>query len=151
MIGPGLKGRICQAVRGRAVERLIEQGDKDVMTAKRSVMLEVAGHRLGLKTDRDDSFLDNLAGYVSDQVRELRQAAPRAPMDKVCLLVALQIADELFAERAHNQALTEEIERRSEAVLSLLERELGAEAGAVASPSYAETQVASVKEPARRR
>ena len=98
---------------------------RKVMGAKRSVVLDVAGQRLSVRTDRDESFLHELAGYVGEQVDALKAAAPQAGMDKVCLLVALQIADELLAEREHVKGLQEEIEARSQRMLEILDKELG--------------------------
>lgn len=94
-------------------------------SSKRSVHLNVAGFQLSLKTDRDDETLTELAEYVGSQVEQLRTAAPAAPMPKVCLLVALKLADELFAEREANRTLAEEVQRRSQSLLDVLDDELG--------------------------
>ncbi len=101
-----------------------QEGTGKVMS-KRSVVLEIAGQKLSLRTNRDDAYLQSLTDYVSDQVTALKGAAPRAPFEKICLLVALQIADELFAERDHSETLQQEFERRSMAMLDFLDRELG--------------------------
>ncbi len=94
------------------------------MSAKRSVVLDIAGQRLSLKTDRDNESLKALSSFVGDQVEALRKAAPQIPMEKVCLLVALQIADTLFEERQSAQGIYEEFEQRSQQLLRLLDDEL---------------------------
>ena len=94
-------------------------------STKRSVTLTIAGHALSLKTDREGEVLHELAEYVSSLVEELRSAAPNVPMQKICLLVALKLADELYAERENTRTLCGEVERRSQLVLDLLDTELG--------------------------
>ena len=95
------------------------------MNAKRSVVLDVSGQRLSLKTDKDEAFINALAGYVGDQVDALKAAAPRVTREKIYLLVALQIADELFAERENVESLQEEIESSAQRMLRILDTELG--------------------------
>ena len=100
-------------------------------SSKRSVGLNIAGIQLSLKTDRDDNELQELTEYVGSQVEELRAAAPAMSTQKICLLVALKLADELFAEREANRTLTDEVMTRSKSILDVLEAELG---NAQASP-----------------
>jgi cell division protein ZapA len=97
----------------------------NVMNAKRSVVLDVSGQRLSLRTDKDEAFLKTLAGYVGGQVDALMAAAPGVTRDKICLLVALQLADELFTERENVKSLQGEIEARSQRLLKILDKELG--------------------------
>ena len=96
-----------------------------VMDAKRSVVLDVSGQRLSLRTDKDEAFLQTLARYVGDQVDALKAAAPSVSMEKVCLLVALQLADELFTERENVKGLQNEIECRAQQMLKILDKEIG--------------------------
>ena len=100
--------------------------------SKRSVAFNIAGIQLSLKTDRDEEALYDLVEYVESQVEELRVAAPTASMQKICMLVALKLADELFAEREANRTLTDEVMARSHSILDVLDAELG---NAQASPS----------------
>lgn len=97
------------------------------MTGKaRSVHLEIDHQRLSLRTDRDEAFLQELASFLNQNIKALRQAAPAVPTQQVYLLVALQLVDELFAERAASKQLSEALRQRGEALIQMLDQELGA-------------------------
>ncbi len=91
----------------------------------RSVTVHIAGQRLSLRTDREDAFLQHIADYVGSLVEGLQSAAPQVPPQQVYLLVALQLADELYAERERLQDVYQEIERRSGHILDVVDAELG--------------------------
>ena len=90
----------------------------------RSITVHIAGENLSLKTDRDERFLQDLADYIGDKVEDIRRGARGVPSHRVYLLVALQLADELFAERENARALCDEVSARSELLLGLLDTEL---------------------------
>jgi cell division protein ZapA len=68
---------------------------------KRSVHVEIAGQRLSIRSDEGPQYVQQLADYVDTQLHQLtggrRAAAPS--VQRVALLVAIQLADELFRER----------------------------------------------------
>ena len=67
---------------------------------KRSVQVEIAGQRLSIRSDEGPQYVQQLADYVDAQLRQLTQGRRSTPsMQRVALLVAIQMADELFRER----------------------------------------------------
>lgn len=67
---------------------------------KRSVQVEIAGQRLSIRSDEGPQYVQQLADYVDAQLRPLTQGRRAAPsVQRVALLVAIQLADELFRER----------------------------------------------------
>jgi cell division protein ZapA (FtsZ GTPase activity inhibitor) len=97
------------------------------MTGTRSVYLDIDHQKLSLRTDRDEAILQELARYVDQQVIALRKAAPLVPTQQVYLLVALQLADELFAARDRHRDLGADILQRGESLIKLIDAELGAD------------------------
>jgi cell division protein ZapA len=68
---------------------------------KRSVHVEIAGQRLSIKSDEGPQYVQELADYVDAQLQRLTQGkrASAPNVQRVALLVAIQLADELFRER----------------------------------------------------
>jgi cell division protein ZapA len=68
---------------------------------KRSVHVEIAGQRLSIKSDEGPQYVQELADYVDALLQRLTQGRrTTAPnVQRVALLVAIQLADELFRER----------------------------------------------------
>ena len=68
--------------------------------AKRSVQVEIAGQRLSIRSDEGTQYVQQLADYVDAQIRQLTSGRRGTPsVQRVALLVASQLADELFRER----------------------------------------------------
>ena len=68
---------------------------------KRSVHVEIAGQSLSIKSDEGPQYVQELADYVDAQLGRLTQGkrASAPNLQRVALLVAIQLADELFRER----------------------------------------------------
>lgn len=68
---------------------------------KRSVQVEIAGQRLSIRSDEGPQYVQELADYVDAQLQRLTQGkrASAPNVQRVALLVAIQLADELFRER----------------------------------------------------
>ncbi len=67
---------------------------------KQTVEVEIAGQRLSIKSDEGPQYVQQLADYVDEQLRQL-VPGNRASfnLQRVALLVAIQLADELFREK----------------------------------------------------
>jgi cell division protein ZapA (FtsZ GTPase activity inhibitor) len=94
--------------------------------AARSVVFEIAGERLKLRTDRSDAFVSELEALVSSEVQKVRSAAGTMPRQQVYLMVALMLADELLANRDANKSRAEVLKVRSMRLLEFVEGELSA-------------------------
>lgn len=68
---------------------------------KRSVHVEIAGQRLSIKSDEGPEYVQQLADYIDAQLERLTQGkrASAPNLQRVALLIAIQLADELFRER----------------------------------------------------
>jgi cell division protein ZapA len=67
---------------------------------KRSFQVEIAGQQLSIRSDEGQQYVQQLADYVDAQLRPLTQGRRTTPsMQRVALLVAISLADELFRER----------------------------------------------------
>jgi cell division protein ZapA len=91
---------------------------------KHSVEVTIAGQRYVLKSEGDDDHLRTLASYVSAKLEELRGVARALPPERLAILAALNLADELLRERAASRRLRAEVRKRTEALLGFV-RALG--------------------------
>src|SRR6185369_11205421 len=98
-------------------------GHGRVARVKRSVTVQIAGLRYGLKSDDDDRTIKALAAYVDGKIRDIQKLAKVPDTQAVAVLAALQIAEELFAERQGSAELRKKIREKSQSLLDYLERE----------------------------
>ena len=69
---------------------------------KRSVQVEIAGQQLTIRSDEGPDYVQQLADYVDAHLRVLsggRRITNATSLQRVALLVAMQLADELFREK----------------------------------------------------
>jgi cell division protein ZapA len=80
------------------------------------VWVEIQGQRYGVRSRLDDGYVKELAAYVDRRMSAAADESVTGESLKVAVLAALNIADELFSNRADKladrlRARTEEIER----------------------------------------
>jgi cell division protein ZapA len=99
------------------VSRAPTKCDKLQHVVKRSVQVEIAGQTLSIKSEEAPEYVRHLADYVDAHLREL-SAHGRATfsLQRMALLVAMEIADELFREKDLYERYRRRVESRLDAL-----------------------------------
>jgi cell division protein ZapA len=69
------------------------------------VTVEIAGHRYPIRSDLDERYVAELAAYVDQKMRAAVTAAPESDMLGLAILVALNIADDVFRARQQQSSV----------------------------------------------
>ena len=96
---------------------------------KQSVQVQIAGQTLSIRSDEGPEYVQELADYVDAHVRQLAGGNRSYSLQRMALLVAMQIADELFREKDLRARLRARVLARIDAVENALaehETRLGA-------------------------
>ena len=67
---------------------------------KNVVQVQIFGHHYTIRGEADQAYILDVAGYVDRKMREITEKLPVASLSKVAILCSLNIADELYKERA---------------------------------------------------
>ena len=94
---------------------------------KHVVQVQILGHQLPIRGEADPSYILELAEFVDLKMREVTQKMPVAAVSKVAILASLNIADELFKERANKQRVGTDVLDRAEMLSRRLDEVLGAD------------------------
>jgi cell division protein ZapA len=86
-----------------------------------SLQVDICGHSLAIRSDRDPEFVEDLAAFLDAKVRELREAAPTAPFEKILMLASLTVAEELFETREELGELQGQLRERTSAMLEMID------------------------------
>jgi len=70
------------------------------MDAKHVVQVQIFGHSYTIRGEASQDYIMGVAAYVDRKMREITNKLPVASLSKVAILASLNIADELFKERA---------------------------------------------------
>ena len=96
---------------------------------KQSVEVEIAGQRLTIRSDEGPAYVQELADYVDAQIRQLTgDNRSTFNLQRIALLVAIQLADDLFREKDLNH----QFRARIDAKLAALDEALREHEGHIA-------------------
>ena len=70
------------------------------MDAKNVVQVQIFGHSYTIRGEAGQDYITSVAAYVDRKMRDITEKLPVASLSKVAILASLNIADELFKERA---------------------------------------------------
>jgi cell division protein ZapA len=69
------------------------------------VQVDIFGSQYTIKKGAEDqAYIQRVAAYVDQKMREINEKLPVASVSKVAVLTSLNLADELFKERDMNSA-----------------------------------------------
>jgi cell division protein ZapA len=77
------------------------------------VTVEIAGQRYPIRSSLDERYIAELAAYVDLKMRAAVTAAPESDTLGLAILVALNIADDLFRARRQQSSVRGELNERA--------------------------------------
>ena len=86
------------------------------------VKVTIYGQEYTIKAPADASYIKNIAEYVDGKMREVQEelATPQVPA-KVSILAAMNIADELFAEKRDRDQIKGDVENKVSSLIEIVE------------------------------
>lgn len=90
-----------------------------------SVKVTIFGKEYTLKGGDDAEYVQEVAAFVDERMNEVARSAAVASTDRVAILAAVNIADELFREQQKRMEATATLEDRSIHLARLLIQEVG--------------------------
>ena len=107
---------------GKLRSRTRAKCDRVPTAVKRSVEVDIAGQKLMIRSDEGPDYVQELADYVDAHLRELSSGKRTTyNLQRMALLVAMQIADELFREKDLHQRLRQRVEAKLQALKSAVD------------------------------
>ena len=91
------------------------------MGAKAPVQVTIFGHSYTIRGESDQAYVLEVAAYVDRKMKEITGRLPVAPLAKVAVLASLNIADELFKERARQQSQSKDLNQSAARLNAVLD------------------------------
>ena len=91
-----------------------------------NITIQIYGENYTLKAGSDPSYMKKVAAFVDEKMREISSGGKAVTTDKVAMLAALNIADELFTSRLEWERRDRETDSKVEELLRLLQEATGA-------------------------
>ncbi len=89
------------------------------------VRVSILGNEYPIRsTVEDETYVRAIASYVDQKMREIEKSMQPTSPARVAILAALNIADELFAERKDRQQVTAKCQQKLQLFNETLDQEL---------------------------
>lgn len=99
------------------------------MSESLSTSVEILGREYKIRGAEDAAYIREVARYVDAKLREVSQGATQPASDRVAILAAMNIADELFQLRRASNEEVSSIEKRTQSLIRLLDDSLSPTGG----------------------
>jgi cell division protein ZapA len=87
----------------------------------RVIPIHIGGQRYSIRTGLEPEYVARLAAFVDDQMQAAAQSTATGEVQRLAVLAALNIADELFRCREATAAKTGRLAERAEEIERLLD------------------------------
>lgn len=94
------------------------------MLDPKSVTVTIFGHEYTLRGEADSGYVEKVADFVDHKMCEIAENSTVASTAKVAILAAINIADELFRERQRRHEALAALDKRTDKIAHLLDREV---------------------------
>jgi cell division protein ZapA len=88
------------------------------------VKISIGGEDYFVRGDVDSQTIQQIAEFVNRKIREVAEKTPHQPNNRVSILAALNIAEELFQEKKAREKQLQEYENRANRLLEWLDHKL---------------------------
>ena len=90
----------------------------------RSTKVQIFGQTYSIQGDLDEAYVQKLAAYVDEKMQAIAEMTPMVETQRIAILAALAIADELHSLRHERGEREELLKEQAERCLTLVERAL---------------------------
>ncbi len=97
------------------------------METTKATTVEIMGREYRIRGAADEQYVREVARYVDAKLREVSQGSSLPASDRVAILAAMNIADELFQLRRASDEEMSSIERKAQNLISLLDESMSTE------------------------
>ena len=89
---------------------------------KKRFDIVVMGREFSVLSDKGDEYVDRIVRYVNERAKEIGEASENATASDIAILVALNIAEELFEVQAEQENLRNRFEGEIEKLISYIDK-----------------------------
>ena len=86
--------------------------------------IQIFGQTFSVGGELDEEYVQKLAAYVDEKMRAISELTPTVDTQKLAVMAALAIADELHSVRSERNDRDELLKEQAERCLNLVERAL---------------------------
>ena len=87
----------------------------------------ILGKQITIRSDGEDDYIREVAKYVNERMEEVQRASQSTATLNVAILAAMNIADDFFRSEGRNRAITGDLSKRIDEIVSFIDEKLAAD------------------------
>jgi len=91
---------------------------------KKPIEVVIFNHKFTVKTDNDKAFVEQVATYVNEKIKEVKKMGKSVPTIDTVLLACMNIADEYLKFKEERGRMEGKVEKRIQDLIGLIDKEL---------------------------
>ena len=88
------------------------------------ITVQIFGREYKIKGHADKDYIEEMAKYVDEKMRELSGNSSLPSQDTLAILAALNIADELFQQRGQLSGTFSSVDEKADHLIALIDQSL---------------------------
>ena len=96
------------------------------MVEESSTTVEIFGREYKIKSVADEGYIQRVAEFVDGKMKEVSQGSSFPAQDRLAIMAAVNIADELFQQKERSASVFSEIEQKTDKLIDVLDQNLHA-------------------------
>ena len=88
------------------------------------ITVKIFGREYKIKGHADKDYIEEMAKYVDEKMRELSGSSSLPSQDTLAILAALNIADELFQQRGQLSGTFSSVDEKADHLIALIDQSL---------------------------
>lgn len=88
---------------------------------KKRFDIEILGQKVSVLSERGDEYVKGVVGYINERAKQIGDASREIPKLSVAILLALNMADELFLLKKERASAEKELEEKFNELILYIE------------------------------
>lgn len=91
---------------------------------KRTVEVTIMGQKFMVRSESDESYVEQIAEFVNAKIEEISSKAKAIPSLNVAILAAMNIADEFIKTKKEKSIAVNRLEKKIEGMIELIDLQI---------------------------
>lgn len=91
---------------------------------KNTVEIKILEHRLSLKSDMDQAYVDEVAGFVEKEMKKIQTASKSVSSMNIALLACMNIAGEYIRLQEMQRSKTGKVNKKMKDLIAFIDKQL---------------------------
>ena len=89
---------------------------------KQRFEIRVIGRELSVLSDKGDEYVSKIVRYINERAKEIKDVSEDVTTSDIAILVALNVAEELFKEKEEKKDLHSRFENEVDGLISYIDK-----------------------------